>query len=95
MSTGSEPPGGGADKAPFRPTSEVLSDLERERTGLVDAIDRLRAQAQSAKERLPTKRLLMMAGGALLAMVVVRRALRRRRERRLVARIAAAVREPD
>jgi len=92
-----EPPGGGSnvDQPPFRSTAEVLSDLERERAGLVEALDRLKAETQAAKERLPSRRLLAIAGGALIAMIVVRRALRRHRERRLVERIAQAVRESD
>jgi hypothetical protein len=79
----------------MRPTGEVLRDLERERAGLVDAIDRLRSEGQAAKERLPTRRLAVIAGGALATMVIVRGALRRRRDRRLVARVVAALREPD
>jgi hypothetical protein len=96
MSTTADPSKGDArPDPPVRPTAEILRDLERERAGLVDAIDRLRSEAQSAKERLPSRRLAMIAGGALAGLLVVRGALRRRRERRLVDRITAALREPD
>jgi len=92
-----ERPGGGtgSDQPPFRPTAEVLRDLERERAGLVDAIGRLQQETQAAKERLQLRRLAMIAGGALVGLLVVRRLLRARRERRLVDRIVAAVRESD
>ena len=92
------PAAGGARSegtTPLRTTSEVLRDLERERAGLIEALDRLKLETQAAKERLPSRRIAMIAAGALVGLLILRRAMRRRRERRLVDRIAEAVRRSD
>jgi hypothetical protein len=94
MSTAAEGAGSGPE-VPARATAEVLRELEIERARLVEAVDRLKLEAQAAKERLQPKRALAIAGGALVAMFVARLAARRRKERLLASRIAAAVRDSD
>jgi hypothetical protein len=92
MATTAEGAGPGPE-VPARATAEVLRELVSERARLVEAVDRLKVEAQAARDRLQPKRAVAIAGGALVAMFVVRQALRRRRERLLVSRIAAAVRD--
>ena len=81
------PPAGGAvpsatdaapEKPPPRPIEEVVRDLERERGGLVDAVDQLKAQVKATKQRLFNPRILAIAGGALVGLFVLRRLLRSR-----------------
>ena len=87
---GATPPAGGAvppptgaapEKAPPRPIEDVVRDLERERGGLVDALDQLKLEAKSLKARLFARRNLAIAGGGLVALFVLRRWLKSRRRR--------------
>lgn len=82
MTNGSEGSGTAASsrgfRGPARPPGEVIRDLEAERTRLVDAVDRVKVEAQALKARLLSRRVLVIAAGAVVALVVVRWALRRR-----------------
>ena len=66
-------------RTPLRPAEEVVRDLERERAGLVEAVDRLKAEANATKARLLSPRSLAIAGGVVVLVFAIRRALRRRR----------------
>ena len=63
-------------KPPPRPVEEVVRDLEQERRGLVDALDDLKAQARSTKERFLSPRILIIAGGAVVGVFVLLRLLK-------------------
>ena len=65
-------------RVPSRPVGEVLRDLEQERAGLVDAVDRLKTEARATRKRFLSPRVLAIAGGAVVALVVLRRWLRSR-----------------
>jgi len=59
-----------------RPPSEVVRDLERERAELVHAVDRLKLQASTTKDRLLSPGALLrpvaIAGGVLIAILLLR-----------------------
>lgn len=65
-------------RTPPRPVGEVVRDLERERDGLVEAVDTLRVEATATRARVLSPRVFAMVGGALITLI----ALRRRRKRR-------------
>ena len=64
-------------KPPARPVEDVVRDLERERRGLVDALDELKLQARSKKERFLSPRILIIGGGAVVGFFVLIRVLKR------------------
>jgi hypothetical protein len=78
--SGSGAPGpAGPDRAPLRPPQDVVRDLEQERTRLVQAIEQLRFEAQTARDRVASLRPLVIAAGiALVALIALRRMLRKR-----------------
>ena len=63
---------------PPRPIPEIISDLGRERDGLVEAVDNLKLEARSTRERVLSPRTFAILGGALASLFL----LRRRRKRR-------------
>ncbi len=65
-------------RTPARPVDEVLTDLERERLGLVEAVDQLKAQARATKARLVSPRIIAIAVGAIVALVALRQWRKRR-----------------
>ena len=50
------PPDAAPPKPPPRPVEEVIRDLELERRGMVDALQDLKLQARSTKERFLSPR---------------------------------------
>ena len=59
-----------------RPVEEVIRDLEQQRRGLVDALDDLKLQARSTRERFLSPRILIVAGGAVVGLFVLIRVLK-------------------
>jgi len=70
------PPDAAPPKPPPRPVEEVIRDLELERRGLVDALQDLKLQARSTKERFLSPRILIIAGGAVVGLFVLIRVLK-------------------
>jgi hypothetical protein len=72
---------GGADRGvsepevrtPRRSAEEVVRDLEQERAGLVEAVDRLKVEARATKARLLSPRTLAIAGGVVVLLIALRR----------------------
>jgi len=58
---------------PPRPPAEIIRDLERERAGLVDAVDRLKVQSRATRDRFVAPRTLAIAGSALVSLILFRR----------------------
>jgi hypothetical protein len=73
---GAGPADAAPKKPPPRPIDEVVRDLEQERRGLVDALDDLKSQARSTKERFLSRRTLIVAGGAIVGLFVLVRVLK-------------------
>ena len=69
--------GGRQPKAPARPVGEIIADLQRERTQLVEAIGQLKAEGQATRKRLLSPASLAAAGGAVVGFIFLRR-LRKR-----------------
>ena len=66
------------EKAPPRPIEDVVRDLERERSGLVDAVDQLKSSVKATKQRLFNPKILAVAGGVVVGLFVLRRVLKSR-----------------
>jgi len=65
-------------KTPPRPVGEIVSDLTRERNGLVDAVDNLKVEARVTRDRVLPKALAAV-GAALASLFILRRITRRGR----------------
>jgi len=74
----SPPDTGRRKRTPPRPVGEIISDLGRERDGLLEAVDQLKLEAKATRERYLSARTAAIAGGVLLSLIL----LRRRRKRR-------------
>ena len=67
------PAGSPPDRPPPRPPEEIIRDLERERAGLVDAVDRLKLQSRATRDRFVAPRTLAIAGSAVVSLILLRR----------------------
>lgn len=65
-------------KTPPRPVGDIISDLTKERDGLVEAVDNLKVEARATKDRL-LPRALAIVGAALASLFLLRRRRRKRR----------------
>jgi hypothetical protein len=79
MPTDADRSGGAAQDAgkpevptPRRSAEEVVRDLEKERAGLIEAVDRLKVQASATKARLLSPRTLAIAGGVVVLLIALR-----------------------
>jgi hypothetical protein len=80
--TGQLDPPGDQPRPQTRSQDDVLRDLERERAGLVEAIDNLKLETQAAKDRLRSYRTPILAGAAVVVVLMLLRGLWRRRSGR-------------
>ncbi|HEY1330198.1 MAG TPA: hypothetical protein VGH10_01845 [Actinomycetota bacterium] len=69
----------GKNRVPPRPVQEIVRDLEQERAGLVDAVDRLKAEAATTRRRVLSPGAIAGVVGAVAGLVALRRRRRRRR----------------
>jgi hypothetical protein len=69
----STPETGPRKRPPPRPVGEIISDLGRERDGLVEAVDQLKLEAKATRQRYLSPRTAAIAGGALLSLILLRR----------------------
>ena len=60
-------------RAPRRSPEEVVRDLERERAGLIEAVDRLKVEANATKARVLSPRTLAIVGGVVVLLIAFRR----------------------
>ena len=70
--------GTGQAKPPPRPVGEIISDLTRERDGLVEAVDNLKVEARDTRDRVLPKAVAAV-GAALASLFILRRITRRGR----------------